>query len=207
VKSARRPPGLHLPRNLLKPFQIVLFELRAELLMLVLLLLERRDRLLEPCARVGVGRRVFAQDVGVAPEASPRATTSSIGWVDAMSCSSSVASVAIRPAAACASSLRRSPSSNARHASWKPPRQRRGVFGGHRRKAVPADLQLRNPIDGMLTRQTFDLPANRHAIRLFARERFGALLLRRALLLAFRDGFTDGRPTRIRTVAEARGRR
>ena len=49
-----------------------------------------------------------------------------------------------------------------------------------------------NAIDGMLTSQTLDLPANRHAIRLFARERFGALLLRRALLQAFRDGFTDG---------------
>ncbi len=48
-----------------------------------------------------------------------RATISSSGCVEAISCSSSVASVSRRPTAACASIRRRSRASKARHASWK----------------------------------------------------------------------------------------
>ena len=45
--------------------------LDADLLVLVLLLLERRDRALEPLGGGRVGRGVLAQHVGVTPQAAP----------------------------------------------------------------------------------------------------------------------------------------
>src|SRR2546426_544812 len=60
-----------LPRGLLKPFQIVLLEPRTQLLMLVLFLLERRNRLLQPRAGAGIRGGVIAKHVRIAPQAAP----------------------------------------------------------------------------------------------------------------------------------------
>ena len=62
---------LHLPADLLQAPQVVLFLPGAQLLLLVLLLLERGDRALEPLGGLGIRRRVLAQHVGVAPQAAP----------------------------------------------------------------------------------------------------------------------------------------
>src|SRR5258705_3819158 len=66
-----RGERLALPRNLLGPFQVVLLDLRPVLLVLLLFLLEGRDRLLEARARVGIGGGVLPEHVRVAPEAAP----------------------------------------------------------------------------------------------------------------------------------------
>src|SRR5258705_3908492 len=66
-----RGERLDLPRNLLEPFQVVLLDLRPVLLVLLPFLLERRDRLLEARARVGIGGGVLPEHVRVASEAAP----------------------------------------------------------------------------------------------------------------------------------------
>ena len=87
--------------ELLEPPQVVLLLLRPYRRLLLLLLLEQRNGALEPLGRVRIGRRVLAQHVGVAPQSAP-ARDDLVRRLIATpaSCSSSVASVSSRAAAA-----------------------------------------------------------------------------------------------------------
>ena len=67
----RRGQHFDLAADLLEAPQVVLLLPGAHLLLLMLFLFERRDGALEPFGGRGVGRRVFAQHVGVAAKPTP----------------------------------------------------------------------------------------------------------------------------------------
>src|SRR4030095_7201631 len=152
-----RGERFHLPRNLLQPFEVVLLVLLALLLVVVLPLLARRNRLLQPCACFRIGRQVLAQHVGIAAQPAPPRHN----LFERLRRRQQLFELGGERLEAPGSRLRQHPAPLALLERptriLEPPRQRRRIFRRHRRQPVPAHLQLRDSIDRVVAGPLLDL--------------------------------------------------
>ena len=149
----------------------------------MLFLLERGDRALEPFGSAWIRRRMFAQDVGVTPQTAPARDDlfeRLLGADQLLEFRGERLETGDR-------CLREHAPAFAFFEGTagilESPVERRGVLRRHRREVVPLDLQFRNTIDRLGTRQGLDLLADDDAVGLLAGERVRALLFRGALAL------------------------
>src|SRR5258705_4168437 len=155
-----RGERLDLPRNLLGPFQVVLPALRPVLLVLLLFLLGRRDRLLEARAGVGIGGGVLPEHVRVAPEAAPPGDN----LFERLRRGDQLFELRGERLETTHGRLRQHPpplaSLEGAARVLEAPRERRRVLRRHRRKPVPPDLQLRDAVHpGGVAPETLHLAA------------------------------------------------
>jgi hypothetical protein len=162
----------------------------THLLMLLLLLLEARDDPLEPLGRAGIRPGMLAQHVGVAPQAAPAGDD----LLERLIRGNELLELGRQRLEAAGRRVRQRapplPVLEGAARILEPAVQRRGVFRRHGRQPVPLHLQLGDPVGGVAAGQRLDLLADDDAVRLLARQRVGAVLFGRALLLPLGDRFT-----------------
>ena len=199
-----RRKRLDLTTQLLQTPQVILFDLRARLLILELFLLEGGDRALEPLGSRHIRRGVLTEHVGITAQPAPP-RDNFLDWLIGRQQLFELRRQRLEPAGRSLGE-HTTPFAVLEHARGilESARQRRGVFRRHRRQAIPPHAQLRNPIERFRSGQLLDLGDDGDTVGLLAGNGGRALLFGRTLLTTDINRFAHGLAGRVEPLHERR---